>query len=164
MVNDKTTFLCLLGAFVLVLGPTAFGTTHSGTIDVKARVLAPITASHGADLDFGDVLQDSSLPIATTSGDAGRFDISGVTTGGTSVELTFDAPADLGGAGLTFAGNYAWGTTQGTPKGTTTNATATFASPPASFSVWIGGTLTVGPSVPAASYSEQFTLTVDYVN
>ncbi len=152
----------LLG--ILSLAGTA--NAQSGSINVTANVLSPITVASGQALDFQNVTPGVPKTVAVTSGNAGRFDISAASS--TPVSMTFVLPTDLTSGGnllpiASWSGNH---NTSNSPTGTgfTPSAGATGATTSATgqLFVFIGATVSPGAAQATGVYNGTVQMTVIY--
>jgi len=158
----------LLAASLLTL-PSALSAQASASVGATANVLAQLSASGAADLQFGDVIPGFSRTVAPGDPDAGRFLIGGA--GALEVSLSFASlpssllhsdgvtqlPISFGGGSAAFGPSSAVISGLFDPSaGQTTNLVDD------ELHVRIGGTVAPASGQPAGSYSGVITLDVAY--
>lgn len=168
----------LIAVSALALSAAAFATdSHAAqaTATGSGTVITPIAITKAADLSFGEFAQGAGGTVTvSTSGartsagviistasatTAAKFDVTGQADTTYSIDIVPDASLSDGAAntmalatfsdltgGDTTGGNVATGTLSGT--GTQ--------------SIYVGGTLTVGPTQVAGTYSGNIVVTVEY--
>ena len=166
----KKIILATFAAAVAVPAAAAPGDTDTAQGVANAEIVAPITLTHdtGAALNFGTVASgDAGTVIVTT---AGALD--GASTADTLNGSTYSADAFTvsGDAGRSFSITTTGGTVAdgGNSMSFTTTPSAnsgTLSSPASgngSASFTVGGTLSVGASQAAGSYTGSYDATVTY--
>ena len=154
----------LLGAIALTLIIPAVGlaqTSDSENATASATIVAPITITKVADLDFGDIVADATAAGSVTLSTAG------VAVPTTVQHLGGESAASVsvtGVVGQTFSVSAIPGINL-TGPGTAMPATFTSNCGTCTIGtdgVAVGGTLTVNANQAAGSYSGVFTVTVSY--
>lgn len=170
--------------FALAIVMVAFSAAtfaQSATANALATVVAPLTIAHGTDLNFGSIIGTAAGGTVTIAADVAG------TRSGTAALITNHSVATssaqftvTGGVGSTYSITLPSGTitlTDGTganPMNVTTwvsipDATVTETIAAASFTLYVGATLTVPANQAAGSYSTAnpsgtgpFTVSVNY--
>ena len=163
----RTRLLTALALVALAL-PSTVAAQATGDIQAQAVVLAPLTVTPAANLDFGNVIPGVNSTLLPSDANAGRFDVAGA--GVLQVTLDFTTlPNQLTtGGGATMPITYAAGSAAyaATPAGTQTtfdpSATATTNLVAGALSVFLGGTVQPAFSQAAGSYAATVTLQVAY--
>lgn len=159
----------LLTAFALaaLALPSAAAAQATGDIQATAVVLAPLTVTPAANLDFGNVIPGVNSTLLPSDANAGRFDVAG--SGVLEVTLDFTTlPNQLSSGAATMPITYAAGSAAyaDTPAGAQTtfdpSATATTNLVAGALSVFLGGTVQPAFNQAAGSYSATVTLQVAY--
>lgn len=160
-----------LGTLAAVLG-VAMGyaqsaRAQSATTTVRANVLQAIVVTPARDLTFGDVFPGVAKTVPVTSGNHGRWNLTG--QGSANVSLTFTLPTDLvNGTNLlpvgTWTGRHNLTPVAGSGTSFTPSATATTAafSTTGLLYVFIGGRVTPAANQAAGFYTAVARLTVAY--
>lgn len=159
--------LTVLALLALVI-PSSIAAQATGDIQATAVVLAPLTVTPAANLDFGNVIPGVNSTLLPSDANAGRFDVAG--SGVLEVTLDFTTlPNQLAtGGGATMPILYGAGSAAyaDTPAGAQTtfdpSATATTNLVAGALSVFLGGTVQPAFNQAAGSYSATVTLQVAY--
>lgn len=160
----KSIYRILLGTLALIVLIPAAGmaqTSDTASADAHANIIAPITLTWTADLDFGDIVAD------TTSTGTVTVDLTGVATPVTVQHLGGSAAAAFTVAGESGLAYVVTSDPSVTLVGTGVDMTATL-NPDCggcvvgTDNVVVGGTLTVGIAQAAGAYTGTFDVTVSY--
>lgn len=142
---------------------------QSGNIQALATVLAPITITAGANLDFGNVTPGVAKTVLLTDATSGRFDATGEASA--NVQISFTLPVDLVGPANLPIGSWTgcWNNTASSSGAGCTaianmagNTAASFGAGGALW-VFVGGTVTPAAGQAAGSYSANVTMTLSYL-
>lgn len=160
----KSIYRILLGTLALIVLIPAAGmaqTSDSATATANANIVAPITITWAADLDFGDIVAD-----ATSAGTV-TVDLAGAATAVTVQSLGGSAAAAFTVTGESGMAYDVTADPTVTLTGTGVDMTATL-NPDCggcivgTDDVLVGGELTVGAGQLAGGYSGTFNVTVSY--
>lgn len=168
----KTTRIILGLTLVTVLGTPQLQAQLSDNdqITARARIVAPISVTGGADLDFGAVLQGAASLVDANNASSGSFVVGG--TDGAGIDLDWTLPTNLQDVSLNnlpidtytvirgdnhtradpIDDNYATG---GTP-------TEVDFLGPNNYNVFVGAQVTAGGAQPVGLYTGAIDLTVSY--
>ena len=153
-------------AAVATLGlPAAADAQISASEDatVSATIVAALTLTKNADLDFGPVSLGSSANVAFTDAAAANWLADGEPN--TSVTVTYPASINLSNGTDVIAFTPDMGaheTTQASAAAVASGATVTLDAANGEHQFWLGGSITVGGGLSTGLYSGLFNLTVEY--
>ena len=150
----------------------------SDTATATAVVLTPMTITKNTDLVFGNLVAGNGIVTVATddtrtkaggtvlpsgvTATAAKFTIGGTAGQGYSISYA-GTDTDLTSGSDTMAFTYfAEALDAATPSGATSGQPATFTPAGATSYLYVGGTVTVGPSQPAGTYTGSVIVTVDY--
>ena len=156
--EDQMKKIALAAAVAALLPTSAFAATAQG--EATALVVAPITITHqtNAALDFGVFAAAAGQVSVSTGGVAGGS----IAQLGTVSADAFDVAGDANRSFsiVTNSGSVTNGATSMTF--TTTSASSGLLDGTGNASFTVGGTLTVGGTEPAGTYSGSYDATVEY--
>jgi hypothetical protein len=141
--------------------------TPSASVDVTARVVAPLSITANNDLEFGLIAQGQNPTIAATDAAAAQFTISKSATD--PITLTWTLPSTLAGPSsgtiaISYLGSYTTNAvttaTTFTPGGDANLDTAITAA--TSVVLKLGAALTTTSSTPVGDYTGEVTLSIVY--
>jgi hypothetical protein len=171
--------LALLATFALGAigaGSDALAVTNNATASATATVITPMNITKNADLAFGKIAAGATSGTVKVSTSGGASVTGGTTTaGGTPTAANFTITGDNSATyAIDLTGTTATLTGAGTPmalalamdfagdgSGTTTVTTGAL-SGTGSQTLYVGGTLTVGASQVAGTYSGSIAVAVAY--
>ena len=176
----KTKLLSLAAIFIIAIfsnNVMAQNTATTGTVDVTATIIAPISISAGTEMNFGTIVTGTAIStikltdVASTvrsveSGDASFPS----TTGDTPTSSSFTVNGEGAyGFDITLPGSIV--ITNGTPaedmtvnaftsNGTISDSSSVLSS--GTFALYVGATLNLAADQPSGVYAGTYTVTVAY--
>ena len=159
----QRTFLALVLALSFTATDALAQASASETATVSADVIAALTISKDQDLQFGEIASGTAKTIAVTDAGATTFSIGGEAS--TTVTLTYTAPTTLtdGGNAMPFTADVQANTTDdaATASALSSGDSQTLSASSALY-VYLGGTADASASPPMGSYSNTFSISVEY--
>jgi len=177
MTRKNKASLRIAAASAIALAGAGFSLTSyagSGTINVGASIITPITVSQGAALEFGSIAPSGSAgTVVITAAASPTVTPTGVTLvnqGATRAAARVDLTASAAESGYTYSVTAMTGTTTTLTSGANTmtvdnytlSASTGTLSGTGTGSYYVGGTLNVGANQAPGTYAGTFTATVDY--
>ncbi len=141
--------------------------TPNATVEITARVVAPLTVNNVRDMDFGIIAQGQNPTIEATDAASAQFSIT--KSANAPVLLTWVLPATLSGPSsgsiaISYLGSYTTdivtAATAYTPGSDVNLDTAVTAA--SSVTLNLGASLTTTGSTPVGDYTGTVTLTINY--
>lgn len=143
------------------------GTEVSQTVNINARVVAPIAFTDARNLNFGVIQAGQAPDIAASNASSAQFVFT--KTAGTAVSISWTLPTELidgsNNIPIDFSnrGSYEAGSATGTLDPSSTAVTVADFTPASEVTVNLGALITTTTSTAAGNYSATATLTVIYV-
>ncbi|MGB3753207.1 MAG: DUF4402 domain-containing protein [Parerythrobacter sp.] len=163
----KKIALASVAALIATPAFAAPGDTASADGEASATIVAPITLTSDANLDFGAIVADKDVAgtvvIAPGSDTATYNNVENVGTSSVT-RAQFTVGGETGQSGLTYTATANDLTSNGNTMGLTLDISAapTSISGTASDTFFVGGTLSVAANQPAGDYTGSYTLTANY--
>ena len=167
--------LKILFAAVVLVGFTTSALAQNNTdsdsdeLNATAVILADLNVTQENDLDFGQLFPGEDSEVALDNESAGRFLVDAAD--GSSVTLELTGLGDLALVGdsettlpTTFTAGWAEDDEydNGATEWTDPNQQLSITGTPASFYVFLGGTVTPDPNQTPGTYEKEITLTAEY--